>query len=62
MKLHFEGERLSKSEECNALTSNLEGTVLNCVMAKKLYQRDTAEKIFKILLIRLAQGCRDTKQ
>ena len=30
----------------------MEGTVLNCVMAKKQYQRDTAEKIFKILLSR----------
>ena len=50
MKLHFEEEDLSERLECSALTSNLEGTFLNCVMAKKQYQRDTAEKIFKILL------------
>ena len=50
MKLHFEEEDLSESQECSALTNNLEGTALNCVMAKKQYQRDTAEKIFEILL------------
>ena len=49
MKLHFEEEDLSEREECSALTSNLEGTVLNCVMAKKQYQRATAEKVFDIL-------------
>ena len=50
MKLHFEEEDLSERQECSALTSNLEGTALNCVMAKKQYQRDTAEKIFEISL------------
>ena len=40
----------------SALTSNLEGTALNCVMAKKQYQRDTAEKIFEILLNRFGSG------
>ena len=50
MKLHFEEEDLSERQECSALTSNLEGTALNCVMAKKQYQRNTAEKIFEILL------------
>ena len=56
MKLHFEEEDLSERQECNALTSNLEGTALNCVMAKKQYQRDTAEKIFEILLFRFGSG------
>ena len=46
MKLHFEEEDLSERQECSALTGNLEGTALNCVMAKKQYQRNTAEKIF----------------
>ena len=50
MKLHFEEEDVSERQECSALTSNLEGTALNCVMAKKQYQRDTSEKIFEILL------------
>ena len=35
IKLHFEEEDLSERQECSALTSNLEGTALNCVMAKK---------------------------
>ena len=48
MKLHFEEEDLSERQECSAHTSNLEGTALNCVMAKKQYQRDTAEKIFLV--------------
>ena len=48
MKLHFEEEDLSERQECSALTSNLEGTASNCAMAKKQYQRDTAEKIFEI--------------
>ena len=30
MKLHFEEEELSERQECSALTSNLEGTALNC--------------------------------
>ena len=35
MKLHIEEESLSKKQECSALTSNLEGTALSCVMTKK---------------------------
>ena len=56
MKLHFEEEDLSERLECSALTSNLEGIALNCVMAKKQYQRDTAEKIFEILLNHFGSG------
>ena len=56
MKLHFEKDDLSERQECSALTSNLEGTALNCVMAKKQYQRDTAEKIFEILLNPFGSG------
>ena len=56
MKLHFEEQDLLERQECSALTSNLEGTALNCVMAKKQYQRDTAEKIFEILLNRFGSG------
>ena len=56
MKLHFEEEDLSERQECSALTSNLEETALNCVKANKQYQRDTAEKIFEILLNRFGSG------
>ena len=52
MKLHFEEEDLTEKTECSALTSNLEGTALDCVMAKKQYQRDIVKKIFEILLNR----------
>ena len=56
MKLHFEEEDLPERQECSALTSNLEVTAPNCAMAKKQYQRDTAEKIFEILLNRFGSG------
>ena len=56
MKLHFEEEDLTERQECSALTSNLEGTALKCVMAKKQYQRETAEKIFEIVLNRFESG------
>ena len=50
MKLHFEEESLSKKQECSKLTSILEGTALNCVMAKRANERDSDRKIFDILL------------
>ena len=56
MKLHFEEEDLSERQECSALTSNLEGTALNCVRAKKQYQRENAEKMFEIFLNSLGSG------
>ena len=56
MKLHFEEESLSKKQECSALTSNLEGTALSCVMAKRANERDSARKIFDILLNRFGSG------
>ena len=56
MKLHFEEEKLSKKQECSALTSNLEGTALSFVMAKRTNERDSARKIFDILLNRFGSG------
>ena len=56
MKLYFEEEDLSERQECSALTSNLEGTSLNYVMAKNPYQQNTVEKIFEILLNRFGSG------
>ena len=56
MKLHFEEDDLPERQKCSALTSTLEKTALNCVMAKKQCQRDTAEKIFEILLNRFGSG------
>ena len=51
MKLHFAEENLSKKQECSALTSNL-----SCVMAKRTNERDSARKIFDILLNRFGSG------
>ena len=56
MKLHFEEENLSKKQECSALTGNLEGTALSCVTAKRANERDSACKIFDILLNRFGSG------
>ena len=56
MKLNFEEKNLSKKQECSPLTSNLEGTALYCVMAKMANERDSARKIFDILLNRLGSG------
>ena len=56
MKLHFGEENLSKKQECSALTSNLEGIALICVMAKRTNGRDSARKIFDILLNRYGSG------
>ena len=56
MKLYFEEENLSKKQECSALTSNLDGTALNCVMAKRANEKDSARKIFDILLNRFGSG------
>ena len=54
--LHFEEETLSKKQECSALTSNLEGTTLSCVMAKRTKKRESARKIFDILLNLFGSG------
>ena len=56
MKLHFEEESLSKKQECSALTSNLEGTAVSCVIAKRANERDSARKIFDILLNNFGSG------
>ena len=56
MNLHFEEENLSKKQESSALTSNLEGTSLNCVIVKRANERDSAGKIFDILLNRFGSG------
>ena len=57
MKLHFPlEENFSKKQEFSALTSNLEGKALNCVMLKRTNERDSARKIFDILLNRFSSG------
>ena len=51
MRLHLEQDNLNDERQaCTAILSNLEGTALKCVVAKKEEERDTADKIFEILL------------
>ena len=53
MRLHLEQDNLNdKRQAYAAILSNLEGTAPNCVVAKKEEERDTADKIFEILLHR----------
>ena len=57
MRLHLEQENLNDERQaCTAILSNLEGTALNCVVAKKEEERDTSDKIFEILLNRFGSG------
>ena len=56
MRLHLEQDNLNDERQaCTAILSNLEGTALKCVAAKK-EERDTADKIFEILLNRFGSG------
>ena len=53
MGLHLEQDNLNDERQAfTAILSNLEGTALKCVVAKKEEERDTADKIFEILLNR----------
>ena len=48
---HLEQDNLNDERQaCTAILSNLEGTALKCVVARKEEERDTADKIFEILL------------
>ena len=57
MRLPLEQDNLNDERQaCTAILSNLEGTALKCVVAKKEEERDTADKIFEILLNRFGSG------
>ena len=57
MRLHLEQDNLNDERQaCTAILSNLEGTALKSVVAKKEEERDTAGKIFEILLNRFGSG------
>ena len=57
MRLHLEQDDLNEERQaCTAILSNLEGTALKCVVAKKEEERDTADKIFEILLNQSGSG------
>ena len=57
MRLHLEQDNLNDERQaCTAILSNLEGTALKCVVAKKEEERDTADKSLEILLNRFGSG------
>ena len=57
MRLNLEQDNLNDERQaCTAILSNLEGTALKCVVAKKEEERDTADKIFEIRLNRFGSG------
>ena len=57
MRLHLEQDNLNDERQaCTAILRNLKGTALKCVVAKKEEERDTADKIFEILLNRFGSG------
>ena len=57
MRLHLEQDNLKDERQaCTVILSNLEGTALKCVVAKKEKERDTADKTFEILLNRFGSG------
>ena len=57
MRLQLEQDNLNDERQaCTAVVSNLEGTALKCVVAKKEEECDTADKIFEILLNRFGSG------
>ena len=57
MNLRLEQDNLNDERQaCTAILSNLEGTALKCLVAKKEEERDTADKIYEILLNRFGSG------
>ena len=57
MRLHLEQDNLNDERQaCTAILGNLEGPAFKCVVAKKEEERDTADKIFEILLNRFGSG------
>ena len=59
MRLQLEQDNLNDERQaCTAILSNLEGTALKCVVAKKEEERDTSDKFFEILLNPFGSGMR----
>ena len=57
IKLELEQDILKYGRQaCTAILSNLEGSKLKCVVAKKEEKRDTSDKIFNKLLIAFGSG------
>ena len=57
MRLHLEQDNLNDERQaCTTILSNLEGTALKCVVAKKEEECDTAVTIFEKSLNRFGSG------
>ena len=57
IRLPLEQDNLNDERQaCTAILSNQEGSALKCIVAKKEEERDTADKIFEILLNRFGPG------
>ena len=57
LRLHLKQDKVNDERQaCTAILGNLEGTALTCVVAKKEEERDTANKIFEVLLNRFGTG------
>ena len=62
VRLHLEQDNLNDEKQaCTAILSNQEGTALKCVAAKKEEERDSADKIFEILLNRFGSRMKGHK-
>ena len=57
MRLPLQQDNLNNEKQaCTTILSNLKGAALKCLVAKKEEERDTADKIFEILLHRFGSG------
>ena len=57
IRLHLEQDNPNNERQaCTAILSNVEGTALNCMVAKKEEELDTSDKIFETLLNRFGSG------
>ena len=55
--MRLEQDNLNDERQaCTAILSNLEGTPLKCVVAKKEEERDTADMIFEVSLNQFGSG------
>ena len=62
VRLHLEQDNLNDEKQaCTAILSNQEGTAMKCVAAKNEEERDSADKIFEILLNRFGSGMKGHK-
>ena len=63
MRLQLEQDNSNEERQaCTAILSNIEGTALKCVVAKKAEERDTADKILHIQLSQFGSDVKGHKK